>query len=121
MLDQLAQRERPNGLDRADILLLSKDDAGENNVVHAACAFGNLSKWQLNLEISNRNANWMLFADINAFVCALNDFALKPGTILSIMNARNNKGDTPVHNATQNSQIDCLAALIQRGADLTPS
>lgn len=59
--------------------------------------------------------------DIIAFVCALNDFTLKPGTLLSIMNARNHKGGTPVHNATQNNNIDCLAALIQRDADLTPS
>lgn len=43
-LDHLAQRERANGLDRADILLLGKDEAGEN-VLHAACAYGNLSKW----------------------------------------------------------------------------
>lgn len=34
-LDHLAQREAPNGLDRADILLLAKDEAGDN-VVHAA-------------------------------------------------------------------------------------
>lgn len=55
-LGHLAQRERANGLDRADILLLGRDEAGEN-VIHAACAYGNLSKWQLNPEISNRNAN----------------------------------------------------------------
>lgn len=60
----------------------------------------------------------MFFADIIAFVCSLNDFALKPGTLLLIMNTRNHKGDTPVHNATQNNNIDCLAALLERGADL---
>lgn len=63
----------------------------------------------------------MTVTDIIAFDCGLNDFALKPGALLSIMNARNHKGDTPVHNATQNNQIDCLAALLQRGADLTSS
>lgn len=42
-LNQLAQREGPNGMDRADILLLAKDEDG-NNVVHAACIYDNMSE-----------------------------------------------------------------------------
>lgn len=42
MLDQLAQRER-EGIDRTDIFLLAKDEAGEN-ILHAACAYGNASE-----------------------------------------------------------------------------
>lgn len=45
-LDDLAQREAPYGIDRAEILLLAKDEAGDN-VVHAACAYGNEGKLQL--------------------------------------------------------------------------
>lgn len=55
-VDRVAQRERSNGLDQADILLLAKDEAGEN-VLHAACTYGNISEWQLNPEISNRNTD----------------------------------------------------------------
>lgn len=54
-LDHLAQREAPNGIDRADILLLAKDEAGDN-VVHSSCAYGNTSKLpppNKNLESNN--------------------------------------------------------------------
>ncbi|KAG6368303.1 hypothetical protein INS49_002508 [Diaporthe citri] len=96
-LDNLAQREAPNGYDRADILLLAKDEAGDN-IIHSACAMG------------NRN--------IIVFIYGLNDFTLKPGVLRSIINARNNMGNTPIHLATQHGQQACAAALLERGADL---
>lgn len=37
------ERERANGLDRADIILLAKDDADEN-VANSAYAYGNISE-----------------------------------------------------------------------------
>jgi hypothetical protein len=42
-LDHIAQHQGPNGFDRADILLLAKDEAG-NNAIHAACIFNNTSE-----------------------------------------------------------------------------
>lgn len=56
-LDHLAQREAPNGLDRADILLLAKDESGEN-VVHAASAYGSTSEFQLHSIISNQTVTY---------------------------------------------------------------
>lgn len=55
-LDDLAQREAPYGIDQAEILLLAKDEAGDN-VVHAACAYGNEGKLQLLLKTSGTNAS----------------------------------------------------------------
>lgn len=47
-LDHLAS-QAPRGIDRADILLLAKDETGAN-VVHCACAFGNTSELQFNTD-----------------------------------------------------------------------
>lgn len=52
-LDILAQRETPNGMDRADILLLAKDETGDN-VIHSACAFGNKSELPHQTKVSNQ-------------------------------------------------------------------
>ncbi|KAK7718626.1 Transcription factor mbp1 [Diaporthe eres] len=97
-LDILAQRETPNGMDRADILLLAKDETGDN-VIHSACALGN--------------------KNIIEFVYGLNDFTLKPGILRSIINARNDMGNTAVHIATMNNEQACVTALLERGADIT--
>ncbi|KAI7773515.1 hypothetical protein LA080_010544 [Diaporthe eres] len=97
-LDTIAQREAPNGYDRADILLLAKDETGDNSV-HSACVFGNI--------------------DIITFVYGLNDFTLKPGVLRSIVNARNDMGNTAIHLATMNNEQACVTALLERGADIS--
>ncbi|POS79174.1 hypothetical protein DHEL01_v202424 [Diaporthe helianthi] len=95
-LDILIQRQGPTGLDRADVLLLARDDDGEN-VIHAASTFNN--------------------TNIFDFVFGLQEFILKPGVSLSILNTRNHQGDAPIHKAAQHNSLDCARALIQRGAD----
>lgn len=50
LLNDLAQREGPNGMDRTDVILLARDDAGDN-IVHSACAYGNNSALQLEQKV----------------------------------------------------------------------
>lgn len=59
-----------------------------------------------------------MFADIIEFVCGLEVFALKPGGLRSILNARNDRSETPIHVAAQNGTQACAAALLQHGADI---
>lgn len=51
-LEHLVQREGPYGMDRADIILLAKDEAGDN-IVHSACTYGNTGTLRLEKEILN--------------------------------------------------------------------
>ncbi|KAG8163341.1 hypothetical protein KVR01_006638 [Diaporthe batatas] len=95
-LDVLVQRQGSTGLDRANILLLARDEFG-NNVAHTACTFNN--------------------TNVLEFVYELHEFALQPGVLRSILHARNNMGDQPIHLAAQNNSLDCARAIIQRGAD----
>lgn len=50
-------------------------------------------------------------------MCGLDEFVLKPGALRSILNARNNKGDAPIHGAALKNSLDSAQAVIQRGAD----
>ncbi|KAK2597247.1 hypothetical protein N8I77_013108 [Diaporthe amygdali] len=96
-VDRLAAREAAQGVGKAEILLRTKDDAG-NNVVHAACIMGN--------------------ADIIAFVCGHEAFNFQPGMLKSILNAKNNNSETPIHVAIKHNQPACVDPLLQNGAEL---
>lgn len=82
-----AFREHP--FDVVDIMLLFKDESG-NNFVHAAASVCSQSKLQSNSNTSKLkySADITYFKHIIMFVCAHPVFNLKPGMLLSILSAR---------------------------------
>lgn len=57
-------------------------------------------------------------ADVLEFVYGLNEFTLKPGVLRSILNAKNNRSDAPIHMAAQYNSLVCARSVTQRGAEI---
>ncbi|KAL1873532.1 Nuclear factor NF-kappa-B p105 subunit [Diaporthe australafricana] len=92
LLTILARINRP--YDEADIMLLFKDQGG-NNLVHIAANNGH--------------------PNIITFVCAHSVFNAKPGMRQSILNARNGTSETPIYIAAKGNHTSCVEVLAQNG------